>query len=161
MLAACINRLPDQDEQKITRLLNMYRRLYRLVAAGVAAAGIVAPLSWLFYKGGTQIAYQALLYIVFASDRFFLSAYLPCIDCFAHQKRYISNFVTYIFTVVRYLLQIILLAATKTIAFICLSQIVCNILSIKVIARQAGKMYPYIDKDKHSLPTKEEKEEAV
>ena len=78
MLYGMYKPVADQDEQKITRLLNMYRRLYRLVAAGVAAAGIVL----LPYLGYFIKAYQALLYTVFASDRFFLSAYLPCIDYF-------------------------------------------------------------------------------
>lgn len=35
MLYGMYKPVADQDEQKITRLLNMYRRLYRLVAAGV------------------------------------------------------------------------------------------------------------------------------
>lgn len=125
MLYGMYKPVADQDEQKITRLLNMYRRLYRLVAAGVAAAGIVLlPFLGYFIKGGTQIAHIRLYYILYLLQT--VSSYLLTYRAsiiFAHQKQYISNFVTYIFTVVRYLLQIILLAATKTIAFICLSRL--------------------------------------
>lgn len=159
MLYGMYKPVADQDEQKITRLLNMYRRLYRLVAAGVAAAGIVLlPFLGYFIKGGTQIAHIRLYYVLYLLQT--VSSYLLTYRAsiiFAHQKQYISNFVTYIFTVVRYLLQIILLAATKNYSLYLLVQIICNVLSNWVIARQAGKMYPYIDKDKHSLPTKEEK----
>lgn len=72
------------------------------------------PFLGYFIKGGTQIAHIRLYYILYLLQT--VSSYLLTYRAsiiFAHQKQYISNFVTYIFTVVRYLLQIILLAATK------------------------------------------------
>lgn len=125
MLYGMYKPVADQDEQKITQLLNMYRRLYRLVAAGVAAAGIVLlPFLDYFIKGGTQIEHIRLYYVLYLVQT--VSSYLLTYRAsiiFAHQKQYLSNFITYVFTVLRYLLQIILLAATKTTAFICLSRL--------------------------------------
>ncbi len=153
--------IAEGNEESIRQLMNLYKRLYTIVAIVVAAMGLaLVPFLDIFVNGETSMGMQTLtiIYLLYLANT--VCSYLwgykrAIID--GHQKAYIGTIYNTVFTMTQFVLQIIVLLAFKNFLLYLIIQIACSIATNIVVARKADKMFPYLKEDKKSLPSKEEK----
>lgn len=104
------------DHKQLTRLMNLYRRLYRIVALCVLLFGaVLLPFLRVFIKGGEGIEHLRLIYCLYVlnSAGSYLLSYKNSIYL-AYQKGYIRTGLYQIFELVRFGVQILMLMLTGT-----------------------------------------------
>lgn len=142
------------DTKELTELINLYRRLYRIVAVIVAGIGIaLIPFLGILIKDGQEVEHLRLYYVLFLAQS--VSSYLFTYKTslfLVHQKQYINNLYTYGFTLIRYVAQILFLYLTRNFTIYLVIQLGTTVLSGYLAAWHAERMYPYIKEDRHSLP---------
>jgi O-antigen/teichoic acid export membrane protein len=149
--------IAEGDEQGQLELMNMYRRLYRIIACVITVAGLaLVPFLDVLIKDQPDIPGLTFIYLLYLFNT--VSSYLfsykrSIID--AHQKQYIGTIINTMFTTIQFLVQMVVLVAFHN--FICylLVQIACNVLTNVVVAWQADRMYPFLKKDTKCLPNKD------
>lgn len=151
----------EGDERKLAELINLYRRLYRIVAAAVTVFGLILlPFLGYLVKDGSQIGMERLqfYYLLFLAQS--VSSYFFTYKTsllFVHQRQYITSLYTQAFTLIRYLLQILLLYLTRNYTLYVAVQIACTILPNYCGSRHAQRQYPWLRKPGRELPPKQER----
>ncbi|MCR4675346.1 MAG: lipopolysaccharide biosynthesis protein [Lachnospiraceae bacterium] len=145
------------------QLMNMYRRLYSIVAGVIGVVGLslvpflrVLVKDYDTYDGLVDLRIIYLLYLFNTVSSYFFSYKRAIID--AHQKQYIGTIINTIFTTIQFLTQMVVLLVFKNFVLYLGVQIVCNVLTNIVVAKQAEKMFPYIKENKKAMPPKEVKD---
>lgn len=150
-----------EDRREIQRLMNLYRKLYRYVAAAVAALGLaLLPFLNLLIRTERPVDHIVLIYLMYLSQSvasYFFVYKTALIE--AHQKQYICSIYTNVFTLLRYAGQIVVLIATRNFFLYLAVQILCGLLPNLFASRRAERMYPYLKEDKTSYPEQEERRE--
>ncbi len=152
----------EGDREHMIRLMNMYQRLYRWVAAAVAALGLLLlPFLDFFVKGGTQIPNLRgiyLLYLVNTVSSYFLS-YKNSI-LLAHQRSYYRTVVYHAGYIVQIVIQTAVLLATRNFILFLVIQMLTQLSVNLAVARKADRDYPYL-KSSREFPDREERREIA
>lgn len=143
----------EKDIEKQKALMLLYKKLYRIVAAVVLAAGLlIVPFLDVLIKNRTQVEHITLLYLMYLANSVisYLMIYKKTlID--AHQLSYIGVVYQTIFLTVQNVAQIAILIATKNFILFLSILLLCTFLNNFCISRKANKLYPYLN-DKKVVP---------
>ena len=146
------------DEQKLARLMNLYKWMYRAVAALVLLFGLVLlPFLPYLIKGGEGIEHITLIYMMYvlASASSYLLNYKSSIYQ-AYQKGYIRAGWTVVCDCLKTILQIVVLLLTGNFILYLAVQQVMQFLPNIIVSRMVDKEFPYL-RECHELPEKEER----
>lgn len=145
------------DEPKLARLMNLYKWMYRAVAASVLVFGLILlPFLPYLIKGGEGIENLRLIYMMYvlSSASSYLLNYKNSIYQ-AYQKGYIRTGWGMVCDCIRTVLQIIVLVLTHDFILYLLLQFVMQFVPNIIVSRMVDKEFPYL-KECHELPEKEE-----
>ena len=146
------------DEQKLARLMNLYKWMYRAVAAFVLLFGLVLlPFLPYLIKGGEGVEHITLIYMMYvlASASSYLLSYKSSIYQ-AYQKGYIRVGWAVVCDCLKTILQIVVLLQTGNFILYLAVQQVMQFLPNIIVSRMVDKEFPYL-KECHELPEKEER----
>ena len=146
------------DEQKLARLMNLYKWMYRAVAASVLLFGLVLlPFLPYLIKGGEGIEHITLIYMMYvlSSACSYLLNYKSSIYQ-AYQKSYICTGWTLVCECIRTVVQIVALLLTGNFILYLAIQLVVQFIPNIIISHMADKEFPYL-KECRELPEKEER----
>ncbi len=145
------------DHDLIRRLMNLYRRLYMVVALVVAALGLalVPFLSFLIkdydrYSGMENLTVIYLLFLFDAVSSYFFSYKRSII--YAYQKMYITTAIDAAVMICQFMIQIVVLLVWKAFIPFLLIQVISSVLKNVICAIVADKKYEYLKEDGTSLP---------
>lgn len=151
--------IAENDEKHITQLMNMYRRIYSVVAFAILGIGLLlVPFLDYFIAGENTIPNLRLLYVLYLLNTvfsYFLIYKRSLIE--ADQKQYICTIYQKIFSIIQNIVQIFVLFATHNYILYLLVMIFCNIMTNICISMKADHMYPWLKQDDKSLPDKTER----
>ena len=146
------------DTQKLSRLMNLYKWMYRAVAASVLLFGLVLlPFLPHLIKGGEGIEHITLIYMIYVlgSASSYLLNYKSSIYQ-AYQKGYIRAGWNVVCECIKTVLQIaVLLLTGNFILYLAVQQVVQFLPNI-IVSRIVDKEFPYL-KECRELPEKEER----
>ena len=146
------------DEQKLARLMNLYKWMYRAVAASVLLFGLaLLPFLPHLIKGGEGIEHITLIYMMYVlgSASSYLLNYKSSIYQ-AYQKGYIRAGWNVVCECIKTVLQIaVLLLTGNFILYLAVQQVVQFLPNI-IVSRMVDKEFPYL-KECRELPEKEER----
>ena len=134
----------ENNYQEQRELMNLYRRMYTVVALVIAVLGLaVTPFLDLLTKGKSeldvhQLTIIYLLYLFNTVSSYFFCYKRSIID--AHQKGYIGTIYNTIFTMIQFLVQIAILLLTHNFIAYLLVQIVCNVATRYCGGAQGGSV---------------------
>lgn len=145
------------DERKLAQLMNLYKILYRVVAAAVFLAGLaLLPFLHIFVKDTSGIEHLRLIYMMYVANSAcsYLLSYKNSIFL-AYQKAYVKNLWVVVFDALKTVCQIIIIVLTQNFILYLLAQFVLQFIPNIIVSIQADKEYPYLKKSKE-LPDKDE-----
>lgn len=155
MIYAMYKPVADNDIEKIIKLLNFYKTIYRIIAGVIAGLGIcILPFLPYIVKGADWLsnAQLELYFIIFLTNTvvgYFVTykyAYLNAL-----QKNYINTNIDTIVNTVSYCIQMIVILAFKNFLLYLLANSVVLIVSRVVIAFYLNRTYPIL-KEKPKIP---------
>ena len=153
--------LAQKDDDKLIQLLALYKKVYAVVGTVIFGLGIsLVPFLNVLIKDTPDISGLTFYYILYLLDScmsYWFFAYRNSLIS-ADQKAYIvSNYQT-AFTLIKSVLQIILLAVFRNFTVYLLTQIACTAAQNTALAIRAKKMYPVLGrKSGENLPGDEKK----
>ena len=150
--------IADNDEERISKLMNFYRKAYNIIGAFVIVCGlIITPFLGYIVKSDNDIPHLGLYFILFiiqaASSYFF--AYKQSLLT-AAQKEYICSLVRQGFNILMNVLQIVFLIITKQYVAYLIVAIVTNIGTNLVLSIITDKKFAFLKKYKRENLTKSE-----
>lgn len=156
--------LADDDQEKISALMNLYEKVYRLIGLTVGLLGmLVIPfLENLIKDIPDNIPNLLAIYLLFLfnSVASYFFVYKRSI-VIASQNSHINTTNQCIFLLLQNVAQILILLTTQNYMLYLVIQIISSITSNIFISRTVNKMFPYLNKNKHSkLDTVSKKEIA-
>ena len=146
------------DEQKLARLMNLYKWMYRAVAASVLLFGLVLlPFLPYLIKGGEGIEHITLIYMIYVlgSASSYLLSYKNSIYQ-AYQKGYICAGWSMACECIKTVSQITVLLLTRNFILYLAVQQAIQFLPNIMVSRMVDKEFPYL-KECHELPEREER----
>lgn len=147
------------DHKQLTRLMNLYRRLYRIVALCVLLFGaVLLPFLHVFIKGGEGIEHLRLIYCLYVlnSAGSYLLSYKNSIYL-AYQKGYIRTGLCQIFELVRFGVQILILMLTGNFILYLIAQFVIQFIPNILVSRRVDREFPFLKESKELPPPEERK----
>ena len=149
------------DQEKIKSLLQLYKRLYRVVSLIVTGLGVmIIPFFDVIMKNTPQVEHLVLVYLLYLSNSvvsFFMVYKWTLLD--ANQLSYIGTLYQAVFFVAQYVLQMLVLAMTHNIIFYLCIYIACTLLCNMCVSWRAGRIYPFIkERNVAPLPAEEKKD---
>lgn len=159
--------LAQKDIRKVKALMGYYSRTYHIIAGVVAVVGLsLTPFLDFFIKERpAEINHLELIYLLYVFDSVasYCLVYKQSIIK-ADQKTYICTLYTNLFTIIRYIVQMVALVVMKDgkeSTFICILviQVIFTFVTNFFLSLKASKLYPYIKKkEKEYLISSEKKE---
>lgn len=146
------------DERKLAQLMNLYKWMYRAVAASVLLFGLVLlPFLPHFIKGGEGIEHITLIYMIYVlgSASSYLMSYKSSIYQ-AYQKGYIRAGWNMVCELIKTILQTAVLLLTGNFILYLVVQQVLPFLPNIMVSRMVDKEFPYL-KECRELPEREER----
>lgn len=155
--------LAEDDEEKVTALVQLYKKLYFYIAIAVIGLSLcIYPFLGLFIKGGESISYIAVVYFIFVARNvisYFNAHKWSLIN--ADQKGYVLAKINIVFNIVTTLVKIAILSITKNyILFLTIDMVIFaiqNYYNGKIVQ----KRYPYINTKKKYKVDKEVEKNLV
>ena len=144
------------DTQKLARLMNLYKWMYRAVAASVLLFGLVLlPFLPHLIKGGEGIEHITLIYMMYVlgSASSYLLNYKSSIYQ-AYQKGYIRAGWNMVCECIKTVLQIAVLLLTGNFILYLAVQFVIQFIPNIIVSVKVDKEFPYL-KECRELPEKE------
>lgn len=146
--------LRDKNEGKIYALMNLYKKVYRIIGCCVAFLGcLLMPLLPRLMNGGTELVNIYVVYLIYLTQSvasyLFLAYHMSIIQ--ADQKSYILSIINSVNSIITTIVQIVVLILTRNYILYLLVALATNILKNVVIGIVSWKMYPYLRK---KLPDK-------
>ncbi len=134
------------DEKRVGSLMAFYRKVYHALGFGTLLLGpLLMPFMRFFTREATVVAHMNGIYLLFllntvlsyffAYKRTLLSAY---------QQSHINSLTEEIFTVVKYILQGVVLVVYKSYIGYLVINVVCTLLANIVISRICDTRYPFL-----------------
>lgn len=146
----------ENDKTTICKLLNLYKYIYRIVAAVILVAGLcLTPFLRFLISGDTSVENLHLIYVLYLLNTVcgYLLVYKKSIID-AYQKAYIVTIYQKLGLIIQNILQIIILLLTHNFLLYLISQICVNIGVNVAVSLKATKMFPFLSEDTKSLPDK-------
>ena len=148
-----------EDHEQIARLMNLYKILYRCVAAFVMLAGLcLMPFleGMLKDRGGAEIEHLQLIYLLYLvqSSSSYLLSYKNSI-LLAYQKAYIRLLWEQVFKLVQIIGQIIVLILTGNFILYLAIQMIAQFMINVAVSIGVDKDYPYL-KECRQFPSRAE-----
>ena len=146
--------LAFKETYKIQALMQLYRKAYTIIGLAVLVVGLsFTPLLPYLLKDIPDISNLGLLYslyVVNSACTYFLSYKRTIL--IADQKRYIDSLYYYSFQIIKNLLQIVVLIATRNYILFLAVMLVMTIIENLVISNKVNSIYPFLkDKGKKEL----------
>ncbi len=138
--------LSREDRSKVAAIMQYYKKLYLIVAGAVTVAGLLlVPFLPLLVNTEKVIVNITTYYVLYLCNTVFsyLFSYRASIVN-ADQKMYITKIYYFVFYVIQFILQSILLVATRNFLYYLAAQILCTFCNNYFLSRKAAKLYPYI-----------------
>ena len=150
--------LAEDNQEKIKALMKLYRKIYYIIGCIVLIVGIcITPFLSLIIKEMPNIPEINLIYILFvvnaASSYFFIYKKL-LLD--SDQKGYMASRITMGMTIIKSVLEIIVLYVTKNYILYLTISIIITIVQNVFISGKCNKEYPYLKSDTKEKVSKEE-----
>ena len=163
MIYSLYKPLAEQDRLKVTLLMNMFKKIYRIIGILVFVIGLAfLPFLSVIIKGNPDIAHLELIYLLFvlnsSSSYFFVYKQALII---ADQKNYIISKFHMFFTFLSNLFQAVLLLAVKVYIAVLVLQILFRFVENCYIAKKTSELYPYINEPVSRTLSKTEKKEFL
>lgn len=153
--------LAENDEDKLLALNRFYRKAYHVVALIMGGVGIcLTPFLKYLIKDCPDLPDLWLIYLLYLANSIcsYIYCYKPSLLS-ADQKMYVSTIHYSFFSILRNIVQIIILFATHNFVFYVLAQIPFCLLQNIVVSKKAEAMYPFLKrKDVPALDPEEKKE---
>lgn len=145
------------DEHKLAQLMNLYKILYRVVAAAVLVVGLaLMPFLGFFIKDSSGIENLKLIYLMYVANSVcsYLLSYKNSIYL-AYQKAYVKNICAVICDAIKTVLQIIVIVLTRNFILYLLAQFVMQFIPNVIVSVMVDREFPYL-KECKELPEKAE-----
>ncbi len=153
--------LADNDTDKIYRIMNFYKKIYRLMFWFVLVVGLsLIPFLQYIIKDMNKVANIRIIYAmyVFNSATSYLFVYRNTLVV-AAQKNHIITRISYVFSLVTMAVQILVLLIFKNYLIYLFTQISLTIILNFITATKAGNLFPGLkEKNKEKLELNEKKE---
>lgn len=149
--------LADKDDEATGRIMNLFARAYRIVAAAVTLLGLcLMPFLGYITRDVPQIENIPLIYILFLvnSAASYLFSYRRSLIT-ASERDWRNTLNLSIFAILQNVAQLIILVYTRNYILYLVAQLVCTLVSNLEISRAAAKMFPFIGQIK-GLPGRDE-----
>lgn len=151
--------LANNDERKISALMNFYKKIYNVVALAISIIGIgLIPFLKYLINTSNEIENLNLYYMLFLANTvvsYLLASRAVILN--ADQKLYITKIYTLVISIFQCLLQIFVLVFTKNFVLYLIVQILCTFLVNICGVIATKKMYPYLN-NKIKLEKQDKKE---
>ncbi len=149
--------ISERDEEKISRIMNLYCVAYRIVAAAVAVFGLcLVPFIPKITGEASGIAHITVIYLLFLGNSVasYLFSYKRALIT-ASEQDYKNSVNISVFSVLQNGVQLLILLTSGSYTFYIAAQLVCTVLSNIAISITAQRMFSYLGKHK-GLPEKNE-----
>lgn len=140
--------IKENDEEKISALLNYYKRIYSNIIIVISAVGcLLIPFLPKIVNADLGINDLIKYYLLFLVNTIcsYVFAYKSSIIN-AQQKIYINKLINLIVIVIQFIVQTAVIIITKNYVLFLIIQILCTLLNNILCTAVANKMYPYIKK---------------
>lgn len=155
--------IANNDEEKISSLMALFRKVYTAMFFVVLVLGLsLYPFLDFFVKDVSVIPYLGTIYLMYVASSActYLFAYKNTY-IIAAQKNYVSNIITYFFSIGTAALQTIALLVFCNYFIFLGIQIASSILQNIAIAIKCNKMFPFLKKKEITPLSKEERNEII
>lgn len=149
----------EGNKAKIKSLMKLYKKAYTYIGLVVGVLGIlIIPFINYLVSEDKRVNNLILIYVLFLINSVisYFYAYKKSI-ILANQQAYINNIYTTGFNLLKSVLQIIFLIATKSFIIYLIIQIICTFLTNLFISRKADSMYKYLNEEAEDLKKEESK----
>lgn len=150
--------IADNDELHVAKLMNFYKKSYRIVAAIVLLIGLMlVPFLDFFINDTSNINNLKVIFLLILMNTVvsYLYAYKGSM-LNADQKAYIGVIIKNVFAVVQNIAQILVLLATGNYILYLVVQIMTTFIANFVQAKYVDKKYPFLVKFKNETVDKAE-----
>ena len=152
--------LATGDEETITRLMNFYRSVYRIIAVTILAIGLcLMPfMKYIVHDVSYSDGYVMLIYFLFLMQTVtsYIFSYKRSIIS-ADQKQYIITMYDLVLKIVTVIIGIVILKLTNELSYYLIFLISAAFINDMLIAKKANTMYPYIKNHKLMLEKEDRK----
>lgn len=139
--------IAENDILAISKLMNFYKKAYTLIGCVITVLGIILiPFLKFIINTDVVIDHLSIYYVMFllnTSCSYFF-AYKKTIFL-ADQKEYVISKVRLIFSILKVVLQSLVLILTKSFLLYCVIMILCTIFENIYISIIANKQYPFLN----------------
>lgn len=139
--------IAQKDEETLTRLMNFYRSVYRIIAGTILVIGLcLMPfMKYIVHDTSYTDGYVRLIYFLFLvqTTTSYLFAYKRSLLS-ADQKQYIITIFDLVYKIVTIIAGIIILKLTSELAYYLIFMIAAAIVNNMFIARKVDAMYPFV-----------------
>lgn len=143
--------LAEKNQKKISALMNMYAKSYKLIGVFIGLVGLsIVPLLDFFIKDKPNINNLSYIYILFLMNSVisYFFAYKRSL-IIASQNGHINTLNQVKFTIIQCIMQIIVLYKFGNYILYLIVQIVITLLSNFTISIKVDKMFPYLNENKY------------
>jgi len=148
--------LAEGDYEKVSCLMTLYKKMYRIIAIVILVIGLlllpILPIISKGYTGGSLYLYY-LVYLVNTVFSYLLTYKGPLITADQHEYKLFWN--QLLFTVVMYVLQIVVLIKVKSFMYYLLVMLITNFLRNLINNIYITKLYKNIDFSKNQKVDKQ------
>ena len=155
--------IKDNDLEQIARLMNFYKKAYRIIAVVVSVCGLaLVPFLPYLIKDTSGIENLSLIFILILLNTSvsYLFAYKGSM-LNADQKAYVCVIFRNIFAVVQNIVQIVVLILTGNFLLYLIVQIITTFLANLVQAIYVNKKYPFLVKYKQAKISKDDQKNVM
>lgn len=149
--------IADRDEEKIGRIMNLYSRAYRIVAAAVFVLGLcLIPFLGKITADVPKVEGIVPIYLLFlvnSSASYFFSSKRALITASEQDWRNTLN--TTLFSIIQNIVQLAFIILTGNYILYLVAQLVCTVLSNIEISLAADRRFPFLKQIK-GMPEKED-----
>ena len=152
--------LAEGNKEKISQLMNFYKKIYRIIAIVVLLLGLLM-LPFLKYLVNTtqdipNLKIYFILFLLNSSISYLFADKVAIIN--ADQKMYVTKIYSAVISLIQAILQILVLYISKNYILYLVIQIICTLLNNICGAVVSNRLYPYIKNSKSQLEKKEKEE---
>lgn len=138
--------IAENDKNTLKALMNLYAKIYIIIGMIIAVVGVaIVPFLDLIIKNKPNIDNLVLIYLMFLTNTvisYFFSYKRSIIT--ADQRNYICLTYRFLFSLIKVILQIIILTMTKNFILFLTIQILCTLGENIAISIKADKLYPFL-----------------
>lgn len=149
--------LAEKDEAQIIALVQLYRRIYRVIALIVFCLSLLLfPFLDVLIKDGDGLSYVSVVYFIFVANTivgYFMADKWSLVN--SDQKQYKLAGYNIAFQVSLYLIRIYVLVRYKSYLSYLIVEFICRLLYNLFIVKKVNELYPFIRTKKRYSISKE------